>query len=202
MYKIIKIFENIINLMYNNGKYYKGDIMINKPTIIAKFFNLPERTARNWAKEEAGYYQAGDEEKEKNFWRFKLLEKLDAYMMLEQKAYKKILSLFTEEELNTLAECIFRSDYFPLLEVQAGYDLKELLKQIILYECEDEKTPKALLLKSQELCEFEIYSLFDLLEKADNKAQELAEDRAETEEGKEYAQADFEEVLKIFRELF
>ena len=123
-------------------------------------------------------------------------------MLLEQKAHKKILNLFTEKELEELIGCIIASDYFPLLEVQAGYDLKELLKQIILYECEEEKTQKALLLKSQELCEFEIYSLFDLLEKADNKAQKLAKERAETEEEKEYAQADFEEVLKIFRELF
>ena len=170
--------------------------MINKPTIIAKFFNLPERTARNWAKEEIEYLQG------KEAWRFKLLEKLDAIMLLEQKAHKKILNLFTEEELNTIVECIFRSDYFPLLEVQAGYDLKELLKQIILYECENEKTQKALLLKSQELCEFEIYSLFDLLEKAQNKAQKLAEERVKTEEEKKYIQPDFKKVLKIFRELF
>jgi len=170
--------------------------MLNKPTIIAKFFNLPERTARNWTKEEVDYLQG------KEAWRFKLLEKLDAIMVLEKKAYNKILQTFTEEELKTLAECIIRSDYFPLLEVQAGLNLQELLKQIIIYECEDEKTQKALLLKTQELCDFEIYSLFDLLEKADIKAQKLAEERAETEEEKEYAQADFEETLRVFKTLF
>jgi len=138
----------------------------------------------------------------KEAWRFKLLEKLDAYMSLEKKAHNKILQTFTEEELRKLTGCIIRSDYFPLLEVQAGFNLKELLKQIIIYECEDEKTQKALLLKTQELCEFEIYSFFDLLEKADNKAQKLAEERAETEEEKEYAQADFEETLRIFKTLF
>jgi len=40
------------------------------------------------------------------------------------------------------------------------------------------------LLKSQELCEFEVYSLFNLLEKEDNKAQALAEERTETKEKK------------------
>ena len=170
--------------------------MINKPTLIAKFFNLPKRTAINWAKKEIEYLQG------KKAWRFKLLEKLDAIMLLEQKAHKKILNLFTEKELEELTGCIVASDYFPLLEVQARYDLKELLKQIIIYECENKKAQKALLLKSQELCEFEIYSLFDLLEKADNKAQELAEERTETEEKKESTQTDLEEVLKIFREFF
>ena len=170
--------------------------MINKPTHIANYFNIPDRTARNWAKEEVDYLQG------KEAWRFKLLEKLDAYMILEKKAYKKILSLFTEEELNNILSCIFRSDYFPLIEVEAGFDLKEVLKQMILYECENEKLQKALLLKTQELCEFEIYALFNFLEKAHNKAQTLAEERVDTEEEKEYAQADWEEVLKIFRNLF
>ena len=170
--------------------------MINKPTLIAKFFNLPERTARNWAKEETNYYQG------KEAWRFKLLEKLDIIMLLEQKAHKKILNLFTEKELEELIGCIIANDYFPLLEVQAGFNLQKFLKQTIIYECEDKKIQKALLFKAQELCEFEIYSLFDLLEKAQNKAQELAEEKAETEKEKKYAQADFEKILKIFRELF
>ncbi len=170
--------------------------MINKPTHIANYFNIPDRTARNWAKEEADYLQG------KEAWRFRLLEKLDAYMILEKKAYKKILSLFTEEELNNILSCIFRSDYFPLLEIEAGFDLKEVLKQIILYECEDEKLQKALLLKTGELCEFEIYVLFSLLEKAQNKAQTLAKERAKTEEEKEYAQADWREVLENFRNFF
>ena len=182
--------------MYNNGKYYKGAKMINKPTHIASYFNIPDRTARNWAKEEVDYLEG------KEAWRFKLLEKLDAYMILEEKAHKKILEVFTEEELNALLSCIFRSNYFPLLEVEAGFDLKETIKQIILYECENEKLQKALLLKAGELCEFEIYTLFSLLEKAHNKAQALAEERAKTEEEKEYAQADWEEVLEIFRNLF
>jgi len=52
------------------------------------------------------------------------------------------------------------------------------------------------------LCDFEIYSLFDLLEKADIRAQKLAEERAETEEEKEYAQADLEETLRIFKTFF
>ena len=163
---------------------------------ISDFFNVPYRTLKTWAKEEVDYYEG------KEAWRFKLLEKLDAYMILEEKAHKKILEIFTEEELNVLLSCIFKSDYFPLLEIEAGFDLKEVLKQIILYECEDEKLQKALLLKTGELCEFEIYTLFSFLEKAHNKAQTLAEERAKTEEEKEYAQADWEEVLEIFRNLF
>jgi len=163
--------------------------MLNKPTIIAKFFNLPERTARNWAKEEVDYLQG------KEAWRFKLLEKLDAYMNLEKKAHQKILQTFIEEELTELAGCILRNDYFPLLEVQAELDLQELLKQIIIYECENEKIQKALLLKAQELCDFEIYSLFDLLEKADIKAHLQAET-----EGK--LQADLNTILHNFTSYF
>ena len=128
--------------------------MINNPTEIAKYFNCPERTFRNWVKEDD--------------WRFELLEKLDTYKVLEEEALKKAKKIFNEDELRQLIRILVGED----IEI-IPTNLKEKLKNEILYdELLEDIERKALLMKIEELCDFEIHSLIEAIYRS-NRGEEF-----------------------------
>ena len=119
--------------------------MFNKEKDISKYFNIPYTTIRDWNKS--------------NTWRKELLEKLDIYMLLEEKAINKIKNIFTKEELQNFLGSLIRAD----MEVMP-VDLIKQAKNAILYdEFLTDIEKKVLLNKLEELCNFEIYTLIEAL---------------------------------------
>ncbi len=182
--------------------------MLNDTKKIAKEFNIPAYVLADWRKTRS--------------FKGELVERLDIYYELHKKAHNKILSLFNKEELIELLGAIFESDFFPFIEILAGLNLKEGLKEVIIDSKGGNDVKFKVLTKVRELCEFEIYTLLVNFGKAYNKACKNREAYSskyfngridqvrifkhvltDEEVAKLYnEQPNFKDVIKSFRELY
>jgi hydrogenase maturation factor HypE len=118
------------------------------PTQIAKFFNLPERTIRKWAREY-------DEDN----WRTKIVKLLNNYKILEEKAEQKILKTFNEAEKENLKQILKNLKPNEIEELK-----KEIENAILLNSKLTKEEKETLLYKIEKLCDFELYVLLKIFQ--------------------------------------